>query len=102
MSGHETSMTLPGSATATARGLWLVFLEVFVITPLAWSFNWDFSFVRMQVFWAIGGSMVVLAALVPVLPRRAVGVLGLLIVLGHNLWFAGVKQASRNPLLSYL
>ena len=26
------------------RGLWLVFLEIFVITPLGWSFNWDFSF----------------------------------------------------------
>ena len=67
------------------RGAWLVFLEIFVITPLGWSFNWDFSFVRMQVFWAIGASMVVLAALVPILPRRAIGALGLVIVLGHNL-----------------
>ena len=67
------------------RGAWLVFLEIFVITPLGWSFNWDFSFVRMQVFWAIGASMVVIAALVPILPRRAIGALGLVIVLGHNL-----------------
>ena len=67
------------------RGIWLVFLEICVITPLGWSFNWDFGFVRMQVFWAIGASMVVLAALVPVLPRRTIGALGLLIVVGHNL-----------------
>ena len=67
------------------RGLWLVFLEVFVITPIGWSFNGDFGFVRMQVFWAIGASMIVLAALVPVLPRRAIGAAGLLMVLGHNL-----------------
>jgi len=67
------------------RGLWLVCLEIVVITPLGWSFNWDFSFVRMQVFWAIGASMVVLAGLVPVLPRRVIGAIGLIIVLGHNL-----------------
>jgi uncharacterized membrane protein len=67
------------------RGLWLVALEIFVVTPLGWSFNWDFGFVRMQVIWAIGASMIVLAALVPVLPRRVIGGLGLTIVLGHNL-----------------
>ncbi len=80
-----------------SRGVWLVFLEVFVITPLGWSFNWNFGFVRMQVFWAIGASMVVLAGLVPVLPRRVIGGLGLLIVLGHNL-LDGPQAALLGPL----
>jgi len=95
--------TSSGKSTATlarflaTRGLWLVFLEVFVITPLGWSFNWDFGFVRMQVIWAIGASMVVLAALVPILPRRLIGGLGLLIVLGHNL-LDGPQTALLGPI----
>jgi uncharacterized membrane protein len=67
------------------RGLWLVFLEVFVITPLGWSFNGDFGFVRMQVIWVIGAAMVILAGLVLVLPPRVIGGLGVAMVLGHNL-----------------
>ena len=85
LSTSNGKSTLDLARFLATRGLWLVFLEVAIITPLGWSFNWSFSFVRMQVFWAIGASMVVLAALVPVLPRRMIGALGLLIVLGHNL-----------------
>jgi uncharacterized membrane protein len=85
LSTSNGKSTLDLARFLATRGLWLVFLEVFVITPLGWSFNWDFSFVRMQVFWAIGASMVVLAGLVPILPRRVIGALGLMIVLGHNL-----------------
>ncbi|HEU5042433.1 MAG TPA: heparan-alpha-glucosaminide N-acetyltransferase domain-containing protein [Gemmatimonadales bacterium] len=67
-----------------SRGLWLILLEVTVI-----SFGWYFSTrwpagARAQVIWAIGASMVVLAGLI-YLPRAAVAVLGLALVLGHNL-----------------
>ena len=68
-----------------SRGLWLVFLEIFVVTPLGWSFNWDFGFVRMQVIWVIGAAMVILAGLVLVLPRPWIGGLGVAMIFGHNL-----------------
>jgi uncharacterized membrane protein len=63
------------------RGLWLVALELTVI-----SFGWSFApgFLFLQVIWAIGWSMVALAALVW-LPRPLVLTLGLLILAGHNL-----------------
>ncbi len=66
------------------RGLWLVFLELTVVRLLIW-FNADLSMLAfLQVIWAIGMSMLLLAACVR-LPSRAIGVLGLLIVFGHNL-----------------
>jgi uncharacterized membrane protein len=65
-----------------ARGLWLVFLEL-TLVGFAWSFSLPFL-LALQVIWAIGWSMVGLAALVR-LPRAAVLVLGLLIIAGHNL-----------------
>jgi uncharacterized membrane protein len=65
------------------RGLWLVFLEVTIFRVLIW-FNVDFSFLaQLQVIWAIGISMIVLAALVR-LPIGAIAAIGVVIVLGHN------------------
>lgn len=64
------------------RGLWLVFLEVTIIS-LGWSF-WVPWALFLQVFWAIGWSMMALAALVW-LPRSAVLGVGLVIMFGHNL-----------------
>lgn len=64
------------------RGLWLISLEVTVL-----SFGWSFGFpypLFLQVIWAIGWSMIALAALV-LLPRAAVLAIGLAIVFGHNL-----------------
>jgi len=66
------------------RGLWLILLELTVI-----SFGWYFT-TRMsmgvvaQVIWVIGASMVVLAGLIH-LPRAAIAAFGLALVLGHNL-----------------
>ena len=67
-----------------SRGLWLMLLEVTVI-----SFGWYFSTRwpmggRLQVIWAIGASMVVLAGLIH-LPRAAIAAFGLVLVAGHNL-----------------
>ncbi|MGE0595056.1 MAG: DUF1624 domain-containing protein [Hyphomonadaceae bacterium] len=64
------------------RGLWLIVLEMTVI-----SFGWSFGFpllLFLQVIWAIGWSMLALAALVW-LPRAAVLLVGVAIVAGHNL-----------------
>lgn len=64
------------------RGLWLVALELTVVS-FGWSFSFPYPFL-LQVIWAIGWSMVALAALVR-LPRAAVLAVGAVIVAGHNL-----------------
>jgi uncharacterized membrane protein len=65
------------------RGLWLMFLEIFVITFL-WNFDISHEFINLQVIWAIGLCMVLLAFLV-LLPKNAILIIGLLMVFGHNL-----------------
>ncbi len=66
------------------RGLWLVAVEIFVLRFLIW-FNFDLTLLsQLQVIWAIGVSMIAMAALVR-LPRVAVLGIGLVIVVGHNL-----------------
>jgi uncharacterized membrane protein len=66
------------------RGLWLIFLELTVIT-FAWYFTTELALgLVAQVIWAIGASMVVLAGLIH-LPRAAVAGFGAALVLGHNL-----------------
>lgn len=63
------------------RGAFLIFLEIAVI-----NFSWmgEYHTLWLQVIWAIGVSMIVLA-LVCHLPRYVIATLGLLIVAGHNL-----------------
>jgi uncharacterized membrane protein len=65
------------------RGLWLIFLELVIIT-FGWSFNVRYNLLIMQVIWAIGISMFILGFLVR-LPFRVVVILGMIIVFGHNL-----------------
>ncbi|MGH8080725.1 MAG: DUF1624 domain-containing protein [Lysobacter sp.] len=64
-----------------SRGLWLILLE---LTVIGFGFQFLWPFVFLQVIWAIGAGMVVLAALVW-LPRTAVLMLGAIIVAGHGL-----------------
>ena len=67
------------------RGLWLIFAE-WVIVAFGWTFNPHFTITPFQVIWAIGISMVILGLLVLIrLPYRVLFLLGLVIVLGHNL-----------------
>jgi uncharacterized membrane protein len=82
----KTGWTL--SRFLLTRGLWLMFLEVAVVDT---AFDFHFG-VFLQVIYAIGLSMVLMAAAVH-LPRRAVLALGLLIVVGHNL-FDGIDAGS--------
>ncbi|HVU83570.1 MAG TPA: heparan-alpha-glucosaminide N-acetyltransferase domain-containing protein, partial [Puia sp.] len=71
------------SAFLLTRGLWLVFLEL-VVVNFAWFFNIHFSFAILAVIWALGVSMMVLAALIH-LPRTAILITGIVLVAGHNL-----------------
>jgi uncharacterized membrane protein len=67
-----------------ARGLWLVVLEV-TLMSLVWTFNFRYEQgLFLQVIWAIGVSMMVLAALVH-LPLRAIAVFSIVVLCGHNL-----------------
>ena len=64
-----------------SRGLWLVALEVLVISLIL---HWDYTLVLLQVIWVIGWSMVALAGLIW-LPRWLLALLALAIIGGHNL-----------------
>lgn len=64
------------------RGLWLILAEVVIVT-FGITFNPQYTFIFLQVIWAIGISMVILSALIW-LPFRVLLFIGLIIVLGHN------------------
>lgn len=64
------------------RGLWLLVLEV-VVMRFSFTFNWYFDLIFFQVIWAIGGSMIVLAALIR-LNEKFILALSLIILFGHN------------------
>lgn len=65
-----------------SRGLWLIFLELTVITFGLW-FDVKFSFLTLQVIWATGMGFIFLSALLG-LPLWAIAGLGIGIVAGHN------------------
>lgn len=65
------------------RGIWLVFVEIFIMNFLWW-FDISYSFINLQVIWAIGLCMIVLG-IASYLPKRVLLVLGLIIVFGHNM-----------------
>lgn len=66
------------------RGLWLIAVEI-VVMRLAMNFTFDLRYpVFLIILWALGWSMIALAALVH-LPPRVVGMAGAAIVVGHNL-----------------
>lgn len=62
------------------RGLFIIFIEITLIN-LSWFGNYNALY--LQVMWAIGLSMIVLA-LVTSFPRWLLGVVGFVIVFGHN------------------
>ncbi|TDX00613.1 DUF1624 domain-containing protein [Dinghuibacter silviterrae] len=64
------------------RGVWLIFLELFIVT-VEWTFNPLFNFYILQVIWAFGVSMIVMAGLIR-LPLWAILSVGIVLVAGHN------------------
>lgn len=65
------------------RGLWLIVLE-FTVINFSWFFNIQFSFIALTVIWALAMGMIALSAAIH-LPFRFILVLGVLLVVGHNL-----------------
>jgi uncharacterized membrane protein len=74
------------------RGLWLIFLDVVMLRCLAYQFNFDYRVTLLIVLWALGWSMIALAALVR-LPTALVTAIGIVMILAHNL-FDSVRWAS--------
>ncbi|MBM3562253.1 MAG: DUF1624 domain-containing protein [Alphaproteobacteria bacterium] len=76
-----------------ARGLWLIFLDVVVISPI-WSMG--SGHIELGTLWAIGCGLAALAALSR-LSQRTVLFVGVSIILGHNL-LDGVHAADLGDL----
>jgi uncharacterized membrane protein len=86
-SAYLYGMRRPGTRDTAwflfTRGIWLILAELFIVN-FAWTFDITYSFRILQVIWAIGISMVVLAALVR-LPVWSIAAMGIALVFGHNL-----------------
>ena len=78
---HESRHAV--SAFLFKRGLFLIVLELTVVN-FAWTFQWPPTVIYLQVIWAIGLSMLALAALVW-LPRAALLIVAAVLIGGHNL-----------------
>ena len=65
------------------RGLWLIVLELTFIHWAGWTFTFEVHNYAAIVIWAIGWSMIVLAALVH-LPIAATAAIGVAMIVGHN------------------
>lgn len=79
-----------------SRGLWLIVVE-FALVSLALTFNPLYNTIFLEVIWATGISMVLLALLIH-LPFRMLLIIGLLIFFFHNL--LDYPEAARNGQLN--
>ncbi|KAA0989035.1 DUF1624 domain-containing protein [Dyadobacter aurulentus] len=66
------------------RGLWLIFVEIVFMT-FAFSFDITYKTIFLAVLWALGTSMISLGLLVRFLSPKAILVVGLVLIFGHNL-----------------
>jgi uncharacterized membrane protein len=66
-----------------ARGLWLIIVEL-TLVHLVFNFHWQWNIQILEVIWAIGASMMIMAVLIH-LRMRWVLLIGACLVAGHNL-----------------
>lgn len=78
---HKRGDRKATSVFLATRGIWLVALEILVITFLL---QLSYQLILLQVIWVIGWSMIIFSALIW-LPRKVIAVLAFLIIAGHNL-----------------
>ena len=79
---HQRKSTAELTSFLIKRGIWLITVEI-VISKVAWTCNPLAPRFGLAVIWAIGVSMLALAALIQ-LPFRAILITGLVLVFGHN------------------
>ena len=96
---HSRMSTAALARFLLTRGLWLIFLELLVMR-FALQFNLDYQVTVITVLWALGWSMMVLAALIW-LPLWAIALFGVLLVAGHNALDA-VDPGAHSDLLARL
>ncbi|TSD62286.1 DUF1624 domain-containing protein [Inquilinus sp. KBS0705] len=75
----------PGQMTAflLTRGAWLILSDLLIIS-LIFSFDVQYHFPVLEVLWATGFGMIVLALFIR-LPKSFIAVIAILIIAGHNL-----------------
>lgn len=89
LSGLSTSISMQRKSKVElsryllTRGIWLVVLE-FTVLRFGYFFNFYFDVTILSVLWVFGICMMLLAASIH-LPARAILILGLVIIAGHNL-----------------
>ncbi|MCR6720490.1 MAG: heparan-alpha-glucosaminide N-acetyltransferase domain-containing protein [Chitinophagaceae bacterium] len=98
ISGQKKTKAALGSFLIK-RGVWLILIEL-VIVSLAITFNPLYNFLILQVIWAIGWSMIFLGLLVRT-SYAAIVVIGVLLVLGHNI-FDIYPAAGSSPVMQVL
>src|SRR5262249_45197598 len=81
--GRRLGSTRELSLYLLTRGLWLALLEITIIRAV-WLLWIGPEILVLQVVWAIGMSMVILAGLVW-LPRAAIAAFAVAVIAGHNL-----------------
>lgn len=81
--GRRSTVTL--SRFLLTRGVWLIVLELTVLRCFGYQFNVDYRVTLLIILWALGWSMVTLAALVR-LPVAAVVTFGVAMIALHNLF----------------
>jgi uncharacterized membrane protein len=92
--GRKVDDTRQLAKFLATRGALLVLLELTLIR-FTWTFNFDYgTYMLAGVIWAIGWSMIALAALA-LLSTRAVAGVGLVIIAGHNLLPALLGRAEQ-------
>lgn len=84
-----------GRKFMVSRGLWLILLEFTVITFGLWA-DIQFRMMVFQVIGAIGLGLICLSCMLS-LSSRTIGIMGLIIVLGHNL-LQGISFNENIPL----
>ena len=65
------------------RGLWLILSDMLIISFL-FSFDLQYHMLVLEVLWAIGAGMIILALLIHA-PRVVIATIAILILFGHNL-----------------
>lgn len=91
--GGELDETRTLSRFLMIRGFWLVVLE-FTVVRTGWTFDPGGTVAFAQVIWALGVSMMALAALIH-LPRRTLAVVAIALIVGHNL-LDGIRVSSQD------
>ena len=95
----KRSSNLSGSRSfLLKRGIWLVILEFTVINLALW-YDIHFRLLLMEVISAIGLSFIVLAFLFK-LPSRIIGIIGLILIFGHDL--LQITPIPANPAVKFI